>query len=116
MNPPPHEALESKGSTRPWAIQSHYNHPGWYIIWRYAVDPTRLMKKGRPVLIWRVDVPMLTSEQWKYEGSKATQGRGGRTHTFGVRNPATVLAKAVVYQAPAICLVRGKPCLSDTPD
>src|SRR5436305_11939976 len=26
LNPPPEQALESKGSTRPWAIQSHYNH------------------------------------------------------------------------------------------
>jgi hypothetical protein len=28
LNPPPQQALESKGSTRPWALQSHYNHPG----------------------------------------------------------------------------------------
>lgn len=27
-NPPPNESLESKGSKRPWAIQSHYDHPG----------------------------------------------------------------------------------------
>ena len=31
LNPPPQLALESKGSTRPWAVQSHYDHPGWYI-------------------------------------------------------------------------------------
>ena len=42
LNPPPTEALESKGSSRSWAIQSHYNHPGWY----QATD-------------------------WKFEGSKA---------------------------------------------
>jgi hypothetical protein len=40
LNPPPTQALESKGSTRPWAIQSHYNHPGWYVVWRYLVDAT----------------------------------------------------------------------------
>ena len=27
--PGPNESLESKGSKRPWAIQSHYDHPGW---------------------------------------------------------------------------------------
>jgi hypothetical protein len=28
LSPPAEQALESKGSMRPWAIQSHYNHPG----------------------------------------------------------------------------------------
>lgn len=71
LDPPPKEALESKGSSRPWAIQSHYNHPGWYIVWRYAIDPTKRMKRGRPVLIWRVDIPFLKEDDWKYEGSTA---------------------------------------------
>ena len=31
----PKDCLESKASKRPWAIQSHYNHSGWYIVWRY---------------------------------------------------------------------------------
>ena len=48
LAPPPMESLESKGSIRPWAIQSHYNHAGWYIVWRYAIDPTKRMKRGRP--------------------------------------------------------------------
>src|SRR2546427_7812350 len=56
LNPPPTEALESKGSTRPWPIQSHYDHPGWYVVWRYMVDPTESIKPNRPVVIWRVDV------------------------------------------------------------
>ena len=43
--PPPIESGESKGSTRPWAIQSHYNHAGWYIVWRYAIDPTKRMTR-----------------------------------------------------------------------
>lgn len=111
QNPPAKQALESKGSTRPWAIQSHYNHPGWYIVWRYAVDPTRRMKVGRSVPLWRVDIPFLEAEDWKYEGSRAAQGRGGRTHTFGIKNPAQVLAKAIVYQAPGIVLRGGKPIL-----
>lgn len=111
LNPPPIEALESKGSARPWAIQSHYNHPGWYIVWRYAIDPTKRMKHGRPVLVWRVDIPYLEESHWKYEGSKAAEGHGGRTHTFGVKNPADVIAPTIVYQAPGVCLSRGKPCL-----
>jgi hypothetical protein len=56
LNPPPQKALESKGSTRPWALQSHYDHPGWYIVWRYAVDRTKRMKQGKLVAIWRVCV------------------------------------------------------------
>lgn len=112
FNPPPNEALESKGSMRPWAIQSHYNHPGWYIVWRYAVDPPKRMKKGRAVLIWRVDIPFLERERWKYEKSTAAQGHGGRTHTFGVQNPASVIRNAIAYQAPNVCLVNSKPCLS----
>ena len=93
LNPPPREALESKGSTRPWAIQSHYDHPGWYTVWQYAIDPTKQMKRGRPALILRVDIPFLEKEHWKYEGSKAGEGQGGRTHTFGVKNPATVIGR-----------------------
>jgi hypothetical protein len=53
LDPPPKEALESKGSSRPWAIQSHYDHPGWYIVWRYAVDPTKRMKRGRHKDRWQ---------------------------------------------------------------
>jgi hypothetical protein len=113
LDPPQLEALESKGSSRSWAIQSHYNHPGWYVVWRYAIDPTKRMKVGRPVLIWRVDIPYLEKSHWKYEGSKAAEGLGGRTHTFGVKNPATLISKAIVYQAPGVALSGGKPCLID---
>src|SRR6266508_1141786 len=74
QKPSPKESLESKGSKRPWAIQSHYDHPGWYIIWRYHVDPTKTMKKGREVVIWRVDVVYMDKTDWKYEGSKAKEG------------------------------------------
>jgi hypothetical protein len=113
LNPPPNQALESKASTRPWAIQSHYNHPGWYIVWRYAIDPTRQMKSGASVPIWRVDVAFLSEGDWKYEGSKAGEGRGGRTHTFGVKDPARRLANAIVFQAPGIALRGGKPTLTN---
>ena len=43
LPPPPNFSLESKGSKRPWDLQSHYDHPGWYIVWRYLVDETGMM-------------------------------------------------------------------------
>lgn len=113
LNPPPEQALESKGSTRPWAIQSHYNHPGWYVVWRYLVDTTESIKPGSPVVIWRVDVVFLEADDWKYEGSKAGQGKGGRTHTFGVSNPAKKLAEAAAYNLPGIVIKNGKPVLAE---
>lgn len=114
LNPPPNEALESKGSTRPWAIQSHYNHPGWYIVWRYLVDTTETIKPGFPVVVWRVDVALLNEGDWKYEGSRAREGRGGRTHTFGVANPLKKLAGCAAYQLPGIIVKGGKPILGDS--
>ena len=69
------------------------------------------MKRGQAVLVWRVDIPFLGKEHWKYEGSRAAEGQGGRTHTFGVKNAAEVLAETIVYQAPGVRLSRGKPCL-----
>lgn len=112
LNPPPQLALESKGSTRPWAIQSHYDHPGWYVVWRYLVDPTKTIKARRPVVIWRVDVVLLEKEDWKYEGSTASSLGGGRTHTFGLRFPAKKLKDAAAYALPGIVLRNGKPVLA----
>jgi len=112
LNPPPEQALESKGSSRAWAIQSHYKHPGWYIVWRYLVDTTESIKPGCPVVIWRVDVVFLTADDWKYERSGAEAGRGGRTHTFGVSNPARKLANAAAYALPGIAIKHGKPVLA----
>lgn len=113
LNPPPAQALESKGTTRPWALQSHYNHAGWYIVWRYLVDPAKIIKAGRSVVIWRVDVPFLREEDWKYEGSKAGEGRGGRTHTFGVKYPADRFSTAIVYRHPKIVLRQSRPTLAN---
>src|SRR5260370_18707631 len=101
LNPPPQHALESKGSTRPWALQSHYNHPGWYIVWRYAFDQTKGMKTDKLVAIWRVDIAFLREEDWKYEGSKAAEGGAGRTHTFGIKLPANLLKNSFWYQNPS---------------
>src|SRR5579863_4970178 len=114
LNPPPEQALESKGSTRPWAIQSHYNHPGWYVVWRYLVDTTESIKPGHPVVIWRVDVVFLRASDWKYEGSTAKEGKGGRTHTFGVSNPAQKLAGSAAYTLPGVMVKNGKPVLAES--
>lgn len=105
----PSDSLESKGSKRPWAIQSHYDHPGWYIVWRYLVDPTESLESGKPVVIWRVDVIFLEKTDWKYEKSSAGEGGGGRTHTFGVKNAAKKLASAAVYKRHDVILRGGKP-------
>jgi len=114
LNPPAAIALESKGSTRPWAIQSHYNHPGWYIVWRYVVDPTETFRAGKQVVVWRVDVVFLEESDWKYETSKAGSGRGGRTHTFGLIHPAKKLADAAAYRLPGVGIRGGKPILIES--
>jgi len=113
--PRPEECLESKASKRPWALQSHYDHPGWYIVWRYLVDPTESLERGRPVIIWRVDVLFLSKEQWKYEGSRAGEAGGGRTHTFGLKNPASVLKGKAVYQRRDVTIRGGKAVLTNGP-
>jgi hypothetical protein len=107
--PEPIHCLESKGSKRPWAIQSHYNHEGWYVIWRYLVDMTETIESGRPVIVWRVDVVYLTAADWKYETSGAASGKGGRTHTFGVIKAGQRLRGCAVYERPGIVLRNGKP-------
>ncbi len=105
----PTDCLESKGSKRPWAIQSHYDHPGWYIVWRYLVDPTESLEPGRPVVIWRVDVVYLEKADWKYERSKAGEGGGGRTHTFGVQQAAKKLLGKAVYSRKDVVVRQSKP-------
>jgi hypothetical protein len=107
--PKPNESLESKASKRPWAIQSHYDHPGWYIVWRYLVDPTETLENGKPVIIWRVDVVFLEKSNWKYEGSTAGVSGGGRTHTFGVKDAASTLRGKAVYRRRDVIIRDGKP-------
>jgi hypothetical protein len=106
--------LESKGSKRPWSLQSHYDHEGWYIVWRYLVDQTQQIEPGKPVIVWRIDVVYLTKDDWKYEASKAGAGGGGRTHTFGVKSPRNRLRGCHVYQRPDIKLLRSKPVHIET--
>ena len=107
-NPSPLVSLESKASKRPWALQSHYDHSGWYIVWRYLIDPTTSLDTDKPVIIWRVDVVFLTKEDWKYEASTAGTPGGGRTHTFGLRNAAKKLKDAAVYQLKDVRIIGGK--------
>ena len=111
--PSPQMALESKGSKRPWELQSHYDHPGWYIVWRYLVDPTESVEEGKPIIVWRVDVVFLQKTDWEYQGSKAGPTGGGRTHTFGLKNPAKKLQGKSVYRRRDIRLASGKPTPSN---
>jgi hypothetical protein len=106
--PVPADSLECKASKRSWAVQSHYDHPGWYIVWRYLVDPTCSLEAKRPIIIWRVDVVFIEKEHWKYEGSRAGSGGGGRTHTFGLRNPATRLRDSAIYRRSDVIVSGGK--------
>lgn len=108
-SPRPNESLESKASKRPWAIQSHYDHPGWYIVWRYLVDPTGSIETGKPVIVWRVDIVFLEKDDWKYEASTAGTRGGGRTHTFGVKKPAYRLKGKAVYKRSDVTIKHGKP-------
>jgi len=71
-------------------------------------------KRGNPieiaaVVVWRVDVVYLTKDDWKYEGSTAGSGGGGRTHTFGVVKPARLLKNKAVYARADVKLSGGKP-------
>ena len=109
LNPSPEDSLESKASKRPWALQSHYDHPGWYIVWRYLVDSTETLETDKPVIIWRVDVAFLEKSDWQYEASRAGPSQGGRTHTFGLHRPATKLRNKAVYRRGDVVLVGGKP-------
>lgn len=113
LNPPPRQSLESKATTRPWTLQSHYNHAGWYVVWRYLIDPTKRIKRGKEVVVWRVEVCFLDENDWKYEGSKAADGKGGRTHTFGVKEPAEKFRKAILYKLPNLVIRQGRPILSN---
>lgn len=107
--PTPNDCLESKGSKRPWALQSHYDHPGWYIVWRYLIDPTESLEAGKSVIVWRVDVVFLEKADWKYEKSKAGEAGGGRTHTFGVKEAAKKLRGKAVYRRSDVGIRGGKP-------
>ena len=45
---------------------------------------------------------------WKYEGSRAGATGGGRTHTFGIRNPAAKLKGKGAYARSDVKLAGGK--------
>ena len=105
----PEDALESKASIRPWAVQSHYDHEGWYIVWRYLVDLTGTIEPDKRVVVWRVDVAYVRKDDWKYERSNAGAQGGGRTHTFGIHKPATLLRRCAVYKRPGIIIRANKP-------
>jgi hypothetical protein len=91
------------------AIHSHYDHPGWYIVWRYLVDRTESIEAHKPIIFRRVDVVFLEKHDWKYERSSAGDAGGGRTHTFGVKQAAKKLRGTAVYQRKAMIIRDGKP-------
>ncbi len=107
----PEDCLESKASKRPWALQAHYDHAGWYIVWRYMVDPTETIEPGQTVIIWRVDIAFLTRDDWKYEASSAGKEGGGRTHTYGLKRPFQRLKDLAAYSRSDIVLRSSKPTL-----
>lgn len=107
--PSPNESLESKASKRPWALQSHYDHPGWYAVWHYLVDTTETLEPNCPVVIWRVDVAFLEKSDSKYEASRARASGGGRTHTFGIKEPSKTLKAKAVYRRADVIVRHGKP-------
>ena len=90
-------------------FKAHYDHPGWYIVWRYLIDPTESLETGKPFIIWRVDVIFLEKSDWKYEKSSAGELGGGRTHTFGVKNAAKKLRSKAVYRRKDVIIRDGKP-------
>ena len=90
------------------------DHPGWYIVWRHLVDPTETIEKGKYVIVWRVDAVLLEKADWKYEGSSASAAGGGRTHTFGVRQPAKKLRGKAVYRRAGIVVRDGKLVPADS--
>lgn len=77
-------------------------------MWRYLVDRTCSLEANRPVLVWAVHLAFLEKNDWKYEGSSAGAQGGGRTHTFGLRKPASILRECAVYARPDVRVVRGK--------
>lgn len=106
----PVDCLESKASKRPYAIDSHYDHEGWYVVWRYLVDPTESL--GKSVIVWRVDCAYIRKTDWRYQGSTAGAAGGGRTHTFNLRDPKRILGEPV-YINPRVKLQSGKPVVHD---
>ena len=105
----PEDSLESKASIRPWALQAHYDHAGWYVVWRYLVDTVATYEADRQVIIWRIDLVFLTQEDWKYERSSASAAGGGRTHTFGLIKAASRLRDAAVYSRSDVTIRGSKP-------
>jgi hypothetical protein len=76
-----------------------------------------MIKPDKPVVIRQVDIAFLAKEDWKDEGSKASEGCGGRTHTFGVKNPARRFAGGgIVYHHPRVVLRQSKPTLANGAD
>ena len=106
--PTAQESLEVKASIRPWRLQSHFDHSGWYMVFRYLMDPACFLETGEPVIIWRVDVVFLEKTDWKYQDSKAGTDGGGRTHTFGIIKPSQKFKDKAIYKRRDVIITGGK--------
>lgn len=71
------DALEIKASLRPWALQAHYNHAGWYCVFRYLIDPKGAIDPGRNVLIWRVHLAFLQTPTGNTRGAIPATAEAG---------------------------------------
>jgi hypothetical protein len=117
LNPPPEQALESKGSTPALGAAIPLQPRGMVHCLALCNRPNKEIEAGgKVVAIWRVDIVFLREDDWKYEGSRASEGHGGRTHTFGVKNPAKRLKGCIVYQHPRIAIRHGGPVLTNGED
>ena len=108
--PSPDQSLESKASKRPWALQSHYDHPGWYIVWRYLVDVTEGIEPGRPVIIWRVDVAVFKSGRLEVRTEyRQRHWRRSYPHIRAKSCLRIVSRTCAVYRRSDIAIKGGKP-------
>jgi len=57
----------------------------------------------------------MSRHDWKYEGSSASSRGGGRTHTFGLKNPAARLKGRAVYARSDVRIAGGKAVLKNGP-
>jgi hypothetical protein len=104
----PADCLESKGSKRPFAIQFTSTIPAGTLFG--ATSLTRF-NRSRPGSRSLSGVSMSYSFRRKTGNTRAAQRAllGGRTHTFGVKQPAKKLKGTAVYKRKDIVVKGNKP-------
>ena len=109
----PDDSLECKAGPRTCAIQSRCDHAGRHAARRHPVDPAETIEKGRPLIMWRGGAAFLQKGDWKYEKSGAGSSGGGRTHTFGIKQPAKALRGTAACGRSGITVRGGRPIPSN---